>query len=118
MKFKHLIFVTITSLFIMNCSSSSGDDLSETPDPNPSTKITYDANIKSIISGNCTSCHGSPTSNGAPTSYTTYTQVKNAVNLIISRINNASNPMPQAGLMPQANRDLIQQWKDDGLLEN
>ena len=118
MTFKHLIFVTITSLFIMNCSSTSGDDLSETPDPNPSTKITYDADIKSIMSSNCTSCHGNPKTNGAPTSYTTYTQVKNGINSIISRVNNVSNPMPQAGLMPQANRDLIQQWKDDGLLEN
>ena len=70
------------------------------------------------MSGNCTSCHGSPTSNGAPTSYTTYNQVRNDVDKIISRINNASNPMPQNGLMPLATRQLIQQWKDDGLLEN
>ena len=118
MKFKHLIFATMTSLFLMNCSNSGGDDLSGTPDPDPDTKITYDANIKNILNNNCTNCHGSPTSNGAPTSYTTYTQVKNDINKIISRINNASSPMPQAGLMPQANRDLIQKWKDDGLLEN
>jgi hypothetical protein len=52
-------------------------------------------------------------------SLTSYSLVKNAVENrgLIGRINSASNPMPQGGLMSQANRDLIQQWKDDGLLE-
>lgn len=106
------------SLFFFNCSNSSYDDLTEGTPGTPTAKITYEANVKAIISSNCLSCHGSPTSNGAPTSYTTYTQVKNSIDIILSRINNTSSPMPQSGLMAQSLRDVIQKWKDDGLLEN
>tara|TARA_R110000868_G_scaffold99106_2_gene272914 strand:- start:1147 stop:1434 length:288 start_codon:yes stop_codon:yes gene_type:complete len=95
----------------MNCSSS---DDADTPD----LIVTYDSDIKSIMSNNCTSCHGDPTTNSAPMSLTTFDQVKSNINNILSRINNASSPMPQAGLMTIENRNLIQQWKDDGLLEN
>ena len=118
MNFKNLIYMLGTSFLIFACSSGGDDPASPNPDPNPTAKITYNANVKSIIDGNCISCHGSPTSNGAPMSLTTYTQVKNNINAIITRINSSTNPMPQSGLMPQASRDLIQQWKDDGLLEN
>ena len=123
MTIKNLFFVLMGSLLIINCSSTGGDDLVGTdptpnPDPDTTTKITYDANIKSIISNNCNSCHGNPPTNGAPTSYTTFSQVSGNVDGILSRINNASSPMPPQGLMPQSTRALIQQWKDEGLLEN
>ncbi|GAA4900583.1 hypothetical protein GCM10023311_27780 [Flaviramulus aquimarinus] len=121
MKFKNLICVLVISVLLFNCSSDSNDDLipQEEEEMNPSPNaLTYDADIKSIFSNNCTQCHGSTPTNGAPTSYVTYAQVVNSINSIISRINNASNPMPQGGLMSQALRDDIQQWKDDGLLEN
>ncbi len=121
MKFKTLIFATIPCLFLLNCSSSGGDDLSETPNPDPdptNNNVTYNGSIKAIIDNNCIRCHGSTPTSGAPTSYTTYTQVKNSVDGILNRINNTSSPMPPSGLMATGNRDLIQQWKDDGLLEN
>ena len=118
MKFKNLIHVMAVTIIFFNCSSSSNDDLTEQAPELPTGKITYDANVKAIISNNCTNCHGSPASNGAPTSYSTYTQVKNSIENILGRINNASSPMPQGGLMTQSLRDDIQQWKDDGLLEN
>ncbi|WP_142783562.1 hypothetical protein [Changchengzhania lutea] len=112
----------LLSALLFSCSSSSNDDLTDAPDPNPNpgAKITYNANIKSIMSGNCTSCHGSTPTNGAPMSLTTYSQVTNAVQNrgLIARINSVSNPMPQNGLMPQNTRDTVQQWVDDGLLEN
>ncbi len=119
MNFKNLIYILSILVLVYSCSSNSNDDLTEQEaEPVLTTEVTYDADIKAIISNNCIQCHGSPTSNGAPTSYVTYTQVKNSVNTILSRINNATNPMPQSGLMPIKNRQLIQQWKDDGLLEN
>ncbi|MFG6685510.1 cytochrome c [Mariniflexile sp. HNIBRBA6329] len=124
MKFKNLVYVFVTVTLLFNCSSGSDDDTSPTPNPNPnpnpSGKITYNGNIKSIMSANCTSCHGNPPTNGAPMSLTTYSQVKSAVETrgLIGRINNTNNPMPTDGLMSQANRDLIQKWLDDGLLEN
>jgi hypothetical protein len=117
MNFKNLIFSFVAAALLFNCSNNSNDDLIPTPDPDP-TIITYDGTVKAIIDNNCTQCHGSPTSNGAPISFITYTQVKNGVDNIISRMNNTTNPMPQSGLLPLATRNLIQQWKDDGLLEN
>ncbi|MEN3324357.1 cytochrome c [Mariniflexile soesokkakense] len=124
MKFKSLIYVFATIILLFNCSSGSDDETSPTPNPNPnpnpSGKVTYNANIKSIMNAHCTSCHGNPPTNSAPMSLTTYSQVKSAVETrgLISRINSTNNPMPQSGLMSQNNRDLIQQWVDDGLLEN
>ncbi|MDO7170639.1 hypothetical protein [Mariniflexile sp. AS56] len=116
-----IMFTTI----LFGCSSSSNDDLTEAspnpdPDPAPTTKVTYNGSVKAIITSNCNNCHGSPVRNGAPMSLTTYAQVKASVETgsLIARINSTSNPMPQSGLMSQNNRTLIQQWKDDGFLEN
>ena len=113
------LFMSITfAVLLMACSSSSDDDMTPTPDPNA--KVTYNGNIKSLISSNCGSCHGSTPSNGAPSSaaFDTYAKVKAAANNIITRTNSAANPMPASGLMSTANRNLIKKWKSDGLLEN
>jgi mono/diheme cytochrome c family protein len=122
MKTKNLIYILAMSMLLFNCSSDSNDDVSgqpdPDPDPDPTTKITYSANIASIINNNCNQCHGSTPSNGAPFSLTTYSQVSGRVDRIIARANNANNPMPPSGLMSSNLRAMIQQWKDDGLLEN
>jgi cytochrome c peroxidase len=117
MSFKNLISFLVILVLFHSCSNSSSNDLTEDQDPG-TTIVTYDGSIKAIITSNCTSCHGSPTTNGAPVSFTTFTQVRNNVDIIITRINSAANPMPASGLLPIAPRDLIQKWKDDGLLEN
>ncbi|WP_298345257.1 hypothetical protein [uncultured Algibacter sp.] len=126
MKSTKLIYALALCLIIFNCSSDSNDDLQEEQeeqeeqqeemDPNP-TAITYNADIRSIMTNNCNQCHGSTTTNGAPFSLTTYSQVSGRIDRIIARTNNASNPMPRAGLMSIELRDMIKQWKDDGLLE-
>ncbi|WP_298534778.1 hypothetical protein [uncultured Algibacter sp.] len=118
MKTKHLIYLLGLPLMIYTCSSDSPDDVIPDPKPDPTSEITYDDNIKSIMSANCTQCHGAPTSQGAPFSLTTFTQVKNRVDVIISRMNNSANPMPPAGLLSTDVRAMVKQWKDDGLLEN
>ena len=81
---------------------------------------TYNDDIAPIIMSNCLNCHGATPSNGAPSSFNTYNLVKTGVQSgnILNRINNTTNPMPPNGLMSQSNRDIIQQWLDDGLLEN
>ncbi|MBD0832296.1 hypothetical protein [Aestuariibaculum sediminum] len=123
MNFKTLFYSLILTLFMFNCSSSSDDDTTSqpdpTPDPEPTEKITYEANIKSIMSSNCISCHGSTPSNNAPMSLTTYTQVKNYIDGIIDRINRTgAGKMPPSGTLSTNSKNLIQQWKDGGLLEN
>lgn len=120
MKSKNLIFVLVFSMLLFNCSNDSNDDVNgqPDPDPDPTAKLTYSADIASIINNNCTQCHGSTPSNGAPFSLTTYDAVKSRVDRIIARTNSASSPMPPAGLINLSLREMIQQWKDDGLLEN
>lgn len=125
MNFKHPISLLVITVLLFNCSSGGDDPSSPDPNPNPNpdpnpTAVTYNGNIKSIISNNCISCHGSPTANGAPMSLTSYSQVKSYVDKIITRINSSSNPMPPSPNSPlsASNKNLIQQWKDDGLLEN
>ena len=126
MNFKNFIYpFAISSLLLFNCSSGGDDPVSQpgpdpNPNPTPSTKVTYNGNIKSIIDSRCLSCHGSSPSNGANFSLTTYTQVKNRVDAIITRVSATANPMPPSPNSPltQAQKDLIQQWKTDGLLEN
>lgn len=118
MKMKHLIYCLSILTLCYACSSSSTDDLSD-PDPDPNEgKLTYDDDIKTIFTNNCITCHGEPPTSGAPFSLTTFDSAKNRIDAILSRINNASSPMPPQGLMAQGLRDNIQQWKDDGLLEN
>lgn len=114
MNFKNFVYF-FTILLVFNCSNGSDDTISQ---PDPNAKITYNANVKSIIAGSCLQCHGNPTANGAPFSLVTYTQVKDKIDIILTRINSASSPMPPTGQIPSKNRDIIQKWKDDGLLEN
>lgn len=119
MKFKNLIYALAISLLLFNCSSDSNDDLTPEEDMTPSpTAITYDGNIRSIMSNNCNQCHGSTPQNGAPFSLTTFDQVRNRVDRIIARTNSTTSPMPPAGPISSNLRAMIQQWKDDGLLEN
>ncbi|UKM64696.1 hypothetical protein GSB9_01253 [Flavobacteriaceae bacterium GSB9] len=123
MNFKYLIYGLALTLFAFNCSSSSEDDMTSQPDPDPdptpSEKVTYEADIKSIISNNCISCHGTTLTNNAPMSLTTYSQVSSYIDGILDRINRTgAGKMPVNGSLSTTEKNLIQQWKDDGLLEN
>lgn len=119
MNSKKIIFLLSFSLILFNCSSDSNDDLNDDDNmvPVPET-ITYDGQIKSIINNNCTQCHGSTLANGAPFSLTTFADVSGRVDRIIARTNSSTSPMPPSGQIGSSLRDMIQQWKDDGLLEN
>ncbi|MFI1743720.1 hypothetical protein [Thalassobellus sediminis] len=120
MKSINLLYTFSVALILFNCSNSSTEDLSDsTQDPDTTVKTTYDKDIKTIMNDNCIQCHGTPPTGGAPSSFTTYTQVKNSVNSILNRINSSGSAvMPPSGQMPLATREMIQKWKDDGLLEN
>lgn len=124
MKMKHLIYAlgVLTLTLTYACSSSSTDDVTDpTPDPDPTGEVTYNDNIKSILNNNCTGCHGTPPTQGAPFSLTTFNSAKDRIDAIINRTSRATGTagvMPPSGQMSQGLRDAIQQWKDDGLLEN
>jgi hypothetical protein len=96
-------FVNIYSIQVNNANTSS---------------ITYNGNIKSIIQTNCGSCHVS----GPQSGFGTFTSAKNNIDVILTRIKLAqgeSGMMPSGGTrLSQATIDMVQKWKDDGLLEN
>ncbi len=117
--FKSLTYLFTSSLLLFSCSSSSNDDLNpQVMIPVPIEKITYDNHIKTIIDDNCLQCHGNPTLRGAPNSFVSYNQVRSSINNILNRLNSSSNPMPPSGQINITLRASVQQWKDDGLLEN
>ncbi|WP_346881507.1 hypothetical protein [uncultured Algibacter sp.] len=122
---KKIIYTLSISIAIFNCSSNSTDDLVEnnnpddtTPTEEPAAALTYDNDIKSIIDNACIRCHGSTLTNGAPFPLINFSQVSSRANRIIARINDASSPMPPNGLINSGLRAQVQQWQDDGLLEN
>lgn len=109
----------------MSCSGG-GDEMSTPPvTPPPTgggggvvvTNPTYTGNIKSIIDGNCISCHG-PDGQKSDVPLVTYTQVSAKSPDIKIRIEKpAGDPMvmPKGGKLQQANIDLINKWIANGM---
>lgn len=81
--------------------------------------VTYDQHIQPIVFNSCLTCHGN-VNPSANLSLTNYSQVKNSTQngTLIQRINDASNPMPQSGLMSAEQRAYFDKWVTDGFLEN
>lgn len=66
-----------------------------------------------LFTTRCASCHRAG-NNAAKFSITDYAAVTVRMNNIVSRINNTTSPMPQAGLIPQNERDIIENWVNAG----
>ena len=100
------------------CTSESVEDLA--PPVNNNNPVTFAADIQPIMQSNCTSCHGTVPSNGAPNSLVTFDQVRNSAqnSSLINRINNPGAPMPPSGLMPSPTRALFDAWVSGGFQEN
>ena len=81
--------------------------------------VTYNDDIKSIMDDNCISCHGT-VNPSANLSLTNYSLVKNSTENgnLIARMNNITNPMPPNGILSEATRALVDEWKGDGYLED
>ncbi|MFP2996510.1 hypothetical protein ABN763_11390 [Spongiivirga sp. MCCC 1A20706] len=111
-----IVALTLSTLLFYNCNKDddSPEEMGETETP------TYTANIEGIMAGNCTTCHASTPTNGAPMSLVTYNQVVDAVNNrnLVSRINSTSAPMPQTGRMSATLRETIERWVEAGMPEN
>lgn len=126
-KLKAVFLAVILASAVISCSSG-GDDTPTPPVVTPPTggggggtvtKPTYTANIKSIIDGNCVSCHSSGGSK-SDVPLQTYAQVSGKSSLIKTRIEKpAGDPlvMPKGGKLSQANIDLINKWITAGMPE-
>lgn len=101
-----------------NCTKAFISDETETT--NPIDKIiTYNGDVKSIMTNSCITCHGGP-SPSASLDLSTFTNVKNAAinRNLLERMNDAAAPMPQSGLLLLSIRKIMDKWKADGYLEN
>ena len=109
---KFLLLLTI-SLSIFSCSTSVIEEVIITA------PITYNVDVKVIIDNNCISCHGG-TSPSAGLNLETYTSLRNSTENgnLLTRINSASNPMPQGGKMSPDLIATIEEWANQGYLEN
>ena len=111
---KKAIFLFSLLIILISCSSDD-DDSTMTPTPTPTADVTYTGTVKAIIDGNCLNCHGSTVANGASISFTTLTQVQQAVtnNGLISRI--SSGDMPRnASPLSAAQIQAIKDWQSGG----
>lgn len=124
MNLRPYISIFLIALLFTACSSHTYDDVQEEQEelPPPPELVTYQ-DVKPIFDNSCVQCHGTPPTNGATNSLTNFEQVSGAVlnrgliNLI-SQPEGANGLMPPGGpRLPQSRIDLIQQWEDDGLLE-
>lgn len=130
----------VLSLILIACSESSSEDLepvtdndtptsevttmdpttdNDTPTPEvieAPTKITFEANVKSIISQNCFECHNGPSAR-AGVRLENFQQIMTSGASVLRRMNDANNPMPPSGLLRPELRNIINQWASDGFLE-
>lgn len=115
-----LVLVLLIGGLYVACDSRTYDDVSADPIIIED-DVTYTANVKAIIDGNCVSCHV-PGGVASFRPLTTYAEVKAAVestNLLerIQRQSNEQGVMPLSGRMSQNNIDIVLQWNIDGLQE-
>ena len=79
------IFYTLIVSIFFNCESDSLDEADNLL-PDEDLIVSYSSEIASIMSVNCISCHSSPPVNGARFPLTTYTEVKEGIDLVLNRI--------------------------------
>jgi len=107
---------TIAILAFNSCESNTYEEISKITNP------TYEANIKSIFTSNCTSCHSESGTQQSPY-LTTYEEVKDGIEngVVLCIIDNPedcfySDIMPPTGRMPQTTLDLIKLWQTNGYI--
>jgi hypothetical protein len=115
---KYLIITCMiaTAVIFYNCHGSK-KATSSMPPPAP---FTYETNIKSVISANCTPCHISGKGNKKP--YDNYANVKSDIDDILRRIqlNPADRgfmPFKKPAKLSDSTIAIFKQWKTDGLGE-
>lgn len=67
-----------------------------------------------VFNTSCVGCHNANRADGG-LNIADYNRARTAATNIRSRMNNPNNPMPRAGLLPQAQRDLVNAWISGGM---
>lgn len=113
----YLMVVTIISF--QSCTTAIIDEGNK-DDLTPITRtVTYDADVKSIMTNNCITCHAGPApSAGLDLSNYQNTRFSAEQGNLVFRMNDATNPMPPNGKLSPETLQLIDKWVTDGFPEN
>lgn len=111
-------------LFLASCDNKIGLPPVTVPapvTPGACDTVTYTKQIQTLLNNNCVSCHNSSFSSGS-VDLSTYTLAKAKAldgRIKVRAIDNSDvkGPMPQGGLMPQADLDLLQCWINNGAIQ-
>ena len=123
MKKTIVIYSLLIAIFAFSLISSCTQGFIPIEEINPTLPtggtITYETHISTVMTNSCISCHGGSNPQGNLL-LETYSQVRNSAEngTLIQRINDVANPMPPAGLMPASTRALLDEWVQNGYLEN
>lgn len=117
-KLRRLFLYTVVVGVLIQCSKSY-IPLDTVPSGSTNDTITYTAHIEPLITSSCLGCHSGTIPQGN-LGLESYTKVRNATEngTLLSRVNDASNPMPPAGLLTTQSRILFDQWVQNGYPEN
>lgn len=122
---KKIFVLSFIVLAITSCENKVGLPPVATPAPvapGACDTITYTKHIQTILTNNCTGCHNSSLASGG-VDISTYTGAKAKAldgRMKVRAIDNSDilkGPMPQSGLISQAERDLLQCWINNGALQ-
>jgi hypothetical protein len=100
----------------------SGDEPTDPTPPTttmpPSTTVTFTQLISNdatlgVFNKSCLSCHNSNSASGG-VDLSNYNQAKGLASDIQMRMSNTQNPMPPQGVLPQADRNVVNQWISGG----
>ena len=110
-----IVSVFIVSL-LFGCTKSV---IIETPTEPITETITYNSHVSTIMFNFCTTCHSGAAPSGG-VNLTTYQNVRFQAESgnLVTRMNNASNPMPPTGLLSASQLQIIDKWVQDGFPEN
>ena len=115
----HSKIILVLAFFLVTLFGCTKAIIDEGAPNNIDRIIKYNPDIETIMFNHCITCHGGVAPSGGFT-LTTYEEVRTYTEggTLLSRVNNPANPMPPGGLLSTENRQIIDKWVADGLLEN
>jgi len=118
---KHIfkIGVLITAFGMQSCTTAIIDAGNKATLPPLTRTVTYQTDIKPIMTNNCITCHAGPApSAGLDLSNYQNTRYAAEQGNLVSRMNNTTNPMPPNGVLSPETLQIIDKWMTDNLPEN
>jgi len=117
---KHLYLIVLgLTLTFQSCTTAIIDE-GDKNSLSPITRVvTYQSDIRSIMTNHCITCHAGPAPNaGLDLSNYQNTRFSAENGGLVPRMNDAVNPMPPVGKLPATSLQLIDKWVADGFPEN